>query len=486
MVAALALAARPIAAQQPDQASPTLVINQVDASAYPDIRVVMTALDGAGVPVAGLTAAEFSASPGDDMTVASVEHAEDTTLQLAVILVVDTSGSMQGAPLEAAKQAARQFVAQLGPNDRASVVAFSDGVRSVVPLTGDAAALTAGIDGLTAAGATSLYEAVQAAVFIARTSGAPRQAIVFLSDGENDTATSQATEAGSLDIARANGVPIFAIGFGQAADTGYLQRLSAETRGQFFAADAADVGAVYGAIAGLLRSQYIVTLRAGAEADGQEATLQVAANIGGQTVTSQPVAFRRGEAPPTPPPAPTQAPPPGTNESDSGGGSGTAIGIGALATLVGIALAGGGFFAVRRAAAARRQRERERHSGRQSDEPVPPPRDAPIAPARPTSAGRLVAIAGEHAGVTFELGDVPLIVGSDASAALRLAPSRDVAPRHASIWMRDGKVTLRHTGGRHPTYVEGRPVDLVVLEPGDEITIGANRFVVEVVPVVPR
>ncbi|HXK32500.1 MAG TPA: vWA domain-containing protein, partial [Dehalococcoidia bacterium] len=293
LAAAFAASARPIAAQQPDPGSPTLVVNQVDASGYPEMRVVVTALDAAGVPVAGLTAADFSATSEGGMTVATVERAEDTTLQLAVILVVDTSGSMEGAPLDAAKQAARQFVARLGPNDRASLVAFSDEVRTVVPLTADAAALTAGIDGLTATGATSLYEAVQAAAFIARTSGTPRQAVVFLSDGENDTTTSEATEAGSLDIARANGVPVFAIGFGEAADTGYLQRLSAETRGQFFAADAADVGAVYGAIAGLLRSQYVVTLRAGAEADGEEATLQVSASIAGQAVTSEPVAFTR-------------------------------------------------------------------------------------------------------------------------------------------------------------------------------------------------
>jgi hypothetical protein len=48
--------------------------------------------------------------------------------------------------------------------------------------------------------------------------------------------------------------------------------------------------------------------------------------------------------------------------------------------------------------------------------------------------------------------------------------------------MRDGKIMLRHRApGRRPTLVAGKPVDWVILEHGDEFTIGRYRFRVELV-----
>ena len=48
-----------------------------------------------------------------------------------VALVLDRSGSMSGAPLEAAKRAATRFAEFLGPNDRLSIAVFDDDVRTI-------------------------------------------------------------------------------------------------------------------------------------------------------------------------------------------------------------------------------------------------------------------------------------------------------------------------------------------------------------------
>ena len=48
-----------------------------------------------------------------------------------VALVLDRSGSMSGAPLEAAKAAARRFASFLGADDRLSVVVFDDAVETI-------------------------------------------------------------------------------------------------------------------------------------------------------------------------------------------------------------------------------------------------------------------------------------------------------------------------------------------------------------------
>jgi Ca-activated chloride channel homolog len=49
-------------------------------------------------------------------------------------LVLDTSTSMQGKPLEHAKEAARMVITHLSAEDRISVVTSSDTARTVVPL----------------------------------------------------------------------------------------------------------------------------------------------------------------------------------------------------------------------------------------------------------------------------------------------------------------------------------------------------------------
>ncbi|HEX6645060.1 MAG TPA: VWA domain-containing protein, partial [Gemmatimonadales bacterium] len=74
-----------------------------------------------------------------------------------VALVLDRSGSMGGAPIAAAKAAARRFASFLGANDRLSVVAF-DGIIETVygPAPGGDGSAGTAIDGLDARGSTNL------------------------------------------------------------------------------------------------------------------------------------------------------------------------------------------------------------------------------------------------------------------------------------------------------------------------------------------
>jgi hypothetical protein len=134
------------------------------------------------------------------------------------------------------------------------------------------------------------------------------------------------------------------------------------------------------------------------------------------------------------------------------------------------------FFA-RRAREARRQRERERNAGRQSDEPLPPPAALEADDGPDLSRGRIVAIDGAAGGQAFEFGTVPLRIGWAPDCDVRVPRSDDVAPQHALIWAREGKLMLRHIGGqRHRTTVGGRSVDWLILDEGDEFAVGKQRF----------
>ena len=482
-VALLAIAApAPARAQQPPPAAGAVTINQLDASAYPELRAVVTALDAGRVPVQNLTVAQFTATEGQKpLTISAVQKATDASLRLGVVVVIDVSGSMAEA-LPGAKAAATAFVQNLGPNDEAALIAFSDKVTPLVPLTADKQRLTDGIASLVAGGGTALYEAVATSAYIARLAQTPRAAVVFLTDGENDTKDSPATRDGSITAAKGTRVPVFTIGFGASPDEAYLRDLSAQTQGEYRAASSGDVATVYQSIAALLRSQYVLTLRDAAPADGAQATLRIQATIAGQPAFAD-AAFARGVAAvvaPTLAP-PTAVPPVASDTQAKPASSGRSV-LPIVLAIVGVIAALAIVFLLilpwlRRRRARRRQLAITAPNPGLAAAQGLPDQHAGDAYAGEHGAGRLIEVNGAHPQPSFAFESTPLAIGSEAGCDVRIDPAADVAARHALVWMKDGKIMLRHTGGpRRTTLIAGRPVTWVTLEDGDEFAIGPHRY----------
>jgi VWFA-related protein len=471
---------------QEDPLAPSITINQVDATGYPAVRVVATALDGRGLPVPGLASFDAIEGATTAMTVERVEAARDEQLQLSAVIVIDASGSMEGAPIAAAKDAAARFVASLGPRDEAAVVAFAADVRTVVGFTSDKAALAQGIAGLQAAGDTALYEAVSISAFAAVTRDAPRKAVVLLSDGQNDTTVYTRTAADSIAAGRGARLPVYTIGLGNDVDAPYLGALAAESGGEYLPADSANVGAVYARVADLLRNQYVLTLRAAGDADGTDSTVTITAEIAGQRVSSRASTFPRGTAPPVAPTnVPAQEPAPAADTAGGGNSSATAAAIVVGVLLVVAVVAGVAAFVVR---LRNQQRVEEAqlaavapNAALASAQGVPALRRKPFVPSGPREAtpARLVSLDGSADGAVV-FGREPLVLGSSLHAGVRIAAAADVAPVHALVWVKDGKIMLRHAGGgARRTSVDGRPIDWVILEDGDVFAIGTHRYRVE-------
>lgn len=220
---------------------------------------------------------------------------------VAVALLVDTSGSTQGEPLENAKAGAATFARDLTSRDvPVTLISFNDVPAILTPLTTDADAILGQLAGLEAGGETAMYDAIVAAGDQLEELDALKTIVVF-SDG-GDTASS----ATILDAASAAGdasARITAVSLETTeSDPDALTSLADGTGGRVVSvAEAGELAAAFGQVAQEIASTYVVTYT------GQTASteLDVAVTVGfdGVTASDNVVALnpRVVEEPPPPP-----------------------------------------------------------------------------------------------------------------------------------------------------------------------------------------
>lgn len=104
---------------------------------------------------------------------------------LAMVLLIDRSGSMKGERIELAKQATRQAVEKLRPSDQVGIIAMADRSDWVSPIRpcSDEPQILRRIDTITAGGGTNLYPAMDKAYLALREAFADRKHMIVLSDG---------------------------------------------------------------------------------------------------------------------------------------------------------------------------------------------------------------------------------------------------------------------------------------------------------------
>ena len=102
------------------------------------VRVDVLATNGRQ-PLVGLTAEDFELRDAGVRQQIEAVSLEEVPLHL--LLVLDTSSSVRGEPLEHLKEAAHAAVASLRPTDRAALIAFSHVIQLQIPFTADTAAI---------------------------------------------------------------------------------------------------------------------------------------------------------------------------------------------------------------------------------------------------------------------------------------------------------------------------------------------------------
>ncbi len=262
---------------------------------YPNARAIISIEDSGAEDKPSLGAASFTVTiDGAPVNVVSAELAGSEDAPLYLLFVIDTSGSMEGAPLASAKAAAKALIAELGVHDHIALLHFGDDVTLAQDFTADRGLINAALDGLVAQGNTALYQATAAGSVKIGTSGANRRAVVLLSDGADFGGRSIATREEAVAAAGSAGVPFFAIAQGVDLDRPYLQRIAEVTNGRYLEAPRPeDLNALYVSIGRLLRSQYVVTFNASSASASAASQVAITVTDGDQSAAAESV-YRPG------------------------------------------------------------------------------------------------------------------------------------------------------------------------------------------------
>jgi Ca-activated chloride channel family protein len=162
---------------------------------------------------------------------------------LNIALVIDHSGSMEfseelfglpegyESPMMKAKKAVKEFIRkQQNPDDRISIIGFSEKPDIVLPLTSDRKKIENLVDGMQATFSTACYDAILAGIReLQKTDGI--RVLVVLTDGQ-DNSSVQSWEYVTR-AARKENIPVYTIGLGF-AEASVLSAIAKGSKGRYF------------------------------------------------------------------------------------------------------------------------------------------------------------------------------------------------------------------------------------------------------------
>ena len=193
---------------------------------------------------------------------------------LTLALLVDMSGSMDASFLHV-RDATRQFVDALQPDDRVRIGTFGEEVALSPHLTGDKRILRRILDEeLWPGGGSPIWHAALAAMASLKNETG-RRAIVIVSDGVNMSDGFPGSAGDVMRRATEEGVMVYAIGVERMGLHRDLKRIVDQTGGGWFEiAGGDDMGRIFVGVADELRRQYVLGFTP-AVLDGTRHTLEI-------------------------------------------------------------------------------------------------------------------------------------------------------------------------------------------------------------------
>lgn len=254
-------------------------ITEVDLDEYPQVTMVVElpgsssfdpdqfAVTENGAPVTGLNVQQLAGASG---------------VQVATMVAIDTSGSMEGLPLEEAKKAAAAFVGGARPEDRIALMTFGESIQ-YTPFTNVDVLLQAFLADAAAVGETPLYDAViKTSELLTRSKlGTLERNLVILSDGKDSS--SQAPLELAVAALRREGINVFGVGLaGAEYDAQALRALAGEGL-VLETTDPTALKDLFGQVQSSLAARVIVHFTA---ATAEPGDVELAVSYGGLSTTS--------------------------------------------------------------------------------------------------------------------------------------------------------------------------------------------------------
>src|SRR5919197_3646429 len=197
---------------------------------------------GGGLVVAGGERAygpgSYARTPLEEMLPVRMDlRGKSVSASTALMLVIDTSGSMGGGPggaskMDLAKEAAISAAELLGEYDQIGIIAFEDQPRWLIPPSPatDLGVIQAAIAEMQPGGGTEIYPALKMAYDGLAPVDAKVKHIILLTDG-------QAPQGDYEDLAKLmerDNISMSTIGIGSDADTNLLQELAQMMHGRYY------------------------------------------------------------------------------------------------------------------------------------------------------------------------------------------------------------------------------------------------------------
>ncbi|MFO7741441.1 MAG: VWA domain-containing protein [Anaerolineae bacterium] len=174
-----------------------------------------------------------------------------------VVVLMDTSGSMEGEKISSARSSLIQFIDLMDDRDRLEVILFSDEMITLTdlsPLGEKRQDVRNRVSGVIEGGDTKLYSTIELAYRELEAKGDPDhiRAIVALTDGRDtasDVTLPQLLDQIGAQSESGDATKIFTIAFGQAADREVMQQIAEITGGKQYDSDPQTIGEIYAEIA---------------------------------------------------------------------------------------------------------------------------------------------------------------------------------------------------------------------------------------------
>jgi len=255
-----------------------VTVDRLFYNKYPQVDTYVSVVDAQGFPITDLNKGNFTVRlDGEETQDFQISPYTYTDEVLAVVLAIDTSGSMDNpdapTPLDNSVEGAKDFVSQLSNQDLVALVTFAKEVTMHSDLTTDKRQIASILDTLEPGGATAINDAIVDSIDILK-NRSERRAIILLTDGVPDGDQVFTFDQALLHASDFK-IPIYPIGFG-GVDENQLKRLAVITGGsEQVKPDSLEMSEAFTNILNVFREQYYLNINSDIVADNKEHEVEV-------------------------------------------------------------------------------------------------------------------------------------------------------------------------------------------------------------------